>query len=54
MYNYCLSKARLGVLNVLLCISRVFSFFRWYLAFLRVDLAFFAYSYLATLMYNNI
>jgi len=47
--KYCLSKARLGVVKVSLCIYRVFGFFRCYLFILRVDLAFFAYDYLATL-----
>jgi len=51
--TYCLSKAHLGVLKVSLCIYRVFGFFRGYLAFLRVDLAFFAYDYLATLYSGN-
>ena len=50
---YCLSKARLGVLKVPLCIYLAFGFFRCYLAFLRVDLAFFAYDYLATLLQGN-
>jgi len=46
---YCLLKARPGVLKVSLRIYLVFGFFRCYLAFLRVDLAVFAYDYLATL-----
>ena len=33
--TYCLSKAHLGVLNVSLCIYRVFGFFRCYLAFFK-------------------
>jgi len=49
----CLSKARLGVLKVLSFIYRVFGFFRCYLAFLKVDLAFFAYDYLATLFVGS-
>ena len=48
--TYCFSKARLGVLRVSLCIYLVFAFFRCHLTFLRVDLAFFAYDYLATLI----
>jgi len=53
MYKICkyyLSKARLGALKVVLCIYRVFGFFRCCLHFLRVDLAFFAYDYLVTLV----
>jgi len=46
--TYCLSKARLGVLKASLC--SVFGFFRcYYWLFISVDLAFFAYDYLATL-----
>jgi len=55
--KYCLSKARLGVIKVSLCIYHLFGFFGGYLAFfgaiwlfLRVDLTFFAYDYLATLV----
>jgi len=49
MCTYCLSKAHLGVLKVSLCVYRVFGFFRCYLTFSRLDLAFFAYDYMATL-----
>jgi len=48
--NYRLSKARLCVLKVSLCICRVFGFFRCICLFLRVDLVFFGYAYLATLL----
>jgi len=50
MCVYCLLKMRLGVLKVSLCIYLVFGFLRSYLAFLWVDLAFFAYGYLAILV----
>ena len=54
IFKYCLSKARLRVLKVLLCVYRVFGFFRCCLAFLRVDLAFSAYDYLVTLVWNHL
>jgi len=44
---YSLLKERLGILKVLLCIYLVFGFFK------RVDLASFAYDYLATLVENT-
>jgi len=47
---YCPFKSAFGCFKkVSLRIYRVFGFFRCYLAFLKVDLAFFAYDYLATL-----
>jgi len=48
--EYCLLKARSGVLKASLCIYLLFGFFGAIWLFLRVDLAFFAYEYLATLM----
>jgi len=35
IYKYCLSKARLGVLQVSLCVYRIFGSFRCYLAFFK-------------------
>jgi len=35
IFKYCLSKARLRVLKVLLCVYRVFGFFRCCLAFFK-------------------
>jgi len=50
MYSiYCLLKARLGVSKVS-CIYLVFGFFVAIWLFSRVDLAYFAYDYLATLV----
>jgi len=53
IYVYCLPKVHLGVLKVSLCIYLVFGFRGFYLTFLRNDLAFFAYDYLATLLKTN-
>jgi len=50
IYTYCLLKGRLGVSKVSLCIYLVFGFFGVIWLFYRVDLAFFAYDYLATLL----
>jgi len=46
---YCLLKGYLGVLKVS-CIYLVFGFFGAICLLLRVDLAFFAYDYVATLV----
>ena len=53
MYKYVrniLSNEHLGDLKMSLCICRVFGFFGAIWLFLRVDLAFSAYDYQATLM----
>jgi len=54
MSIYCLLKERLGILKVLLRIYLVFGFFGAIWHFWRVDLAFFAYDYLATLITNTV
>jgi len=47
--KYCLSKVRLGVLKVSLCIYRVLAFFDAIWLFQGFILAFFAYEYQAAL-----
>ena len=52
---YCLLKVRLGILKVSLCVYHVLGFFGFvWFDFLRVDLAFFAYDYLATLIHSRL